>query len=221
MSNDTEFRPQAGPRHASDGATTTAIPRPTGPWTPSPVVLGPPRGAQGPQPMWQGRPPMWSVPPAGLGPVAPGVPTPSSRPRLRAGWVVIAIVAAIAAVALIGTVAANRTMTVTGSVAVYGWGTLTPGTACSINSAEGMPVTIYDAVGQLVGTTTLRGGGIAQDTWNSSSYGYADSCVYSFTISDVDATNDWYRVKSGSDSGDGVGFSREQLETSGAHITRR
>ncbi|MDD7966799.1 hypothetical protein [Actinomycetospora lemnae] len=220
MSSDTEPRPQAGPPRASEDAPTTAIPRPTGPWTPSPVVLGPPRGPHGPQPMWQGRPPLWSVPPAGLGTAAP-MPTPPARSGMRAGWVVIAIVAAIAAVALIGTVAANRTMTVTGSVTIYGmYGAVSPGSSCSNTAVTGMPVTIHDAAGDLVGTATLTGYGTARNTWSSYSYGYADSCQYAFTMSDV-AASDHYLVKSGRSNGDGVGFTREEIESNGAHITLR
>lgn len=140
---------------------------------------------------------------------------------MRAGWVVIAIVAAIAAVALIGTVAANRTFTVTGSVTIYGmYGAVSPGSSCSNTAVNGMPVTIYDSAGDLVGTATLTGYGTARNTWSTYSYGYADSCAYAFSIADV-AASDHYRVTAGSNAGDGVGFTREQLETSGAHITRR
>lgn len=218
MSSSTEQRPHTtGPTPTADDITE-AIPRPVGPWgAQAPLASRAPRAAA---PGWPAPAP-WTVPPAGMAPLGPGVPPPA-RSGMRWGWVVIAVVAAIAAVMLIGTVAANnRAITVTGTVAVAGSGYLTPGTYCSMNSAVGLPVTVYDASGELVGTTTLSGSsGVARNTWSSSYYGYADSCEFSFTISDVAATADHYRVKIGSGSGDGVGYSRQQLE-SGVQMTYR
>lgn len=216
MSSSTEQRPHTtGPTPTAE-ETTVAIPRPTGPWTPP--YYAPPA----PHPTAHGRPApsSWSMPPAGPGPIGPGTPT---RPGMRWGWVVIAIVAAIAAVMLIGTVASNsRTMTVTGTVTVYGMsGYVSPGSSCTGSAVHGTSVTIYDASGDLVGATSLTGYGIARNTWSTSYYGYSDSCEYSFTMPDVAATGDYFRVKAGSGAGDGVGFSREQIESSGADITLR
>jgi hypothetical protein len=116
----------------------------------------------------------------------------------------------------------NRTLTVSGTVTIYGMsGYVSPGSGCTSTRASGMPVMIYYAAGSLVGSTSLTGTGIARNTWSSSYYyGYSDSCEYAFTISDVAASDD-YRVTTGSGSGDGVGFSREQIESSGADITLR
>jgi len=211
MSSGTEQRPHTtGPTPMADD-TTVAMPRPTGPWPPQPSPFVPPAAAWAPAPVW-------SMPPARLGPMAPVPP----RSGMRWGWIVLAIVAAIAAVVLVGTVAANnRTMTVNGSVAVGGWSYMTPGSGCTMTSAQGMPVTLYDATGKVVGTATLGTSGIARNTWNTSSYGYADSCAFSFTMNDVDASHDYYLLKSGNAGGDRVSFSRSQLETSGAHVTYR
>ncbi|MDD7941988.1 hypothetical protein PHK61_26585 [Actinomycetospora lutea] len=217
MSSGTEQRPHTtGPAPLAE-ETNAAMPRPTGPWTPPQRAPFPPPAAA-----WA-PPPAWSLPPAGLGPHPPGVPAPPARSGTRWGWIVLGIVAAIAAVVLIGTVAANnRTMTVNGTVTIYGMsGYVTPGSGCTGTVASGMPVTLYDASGSVVGTATLTGSGIAANTWSTYTSGYADSCSYAFTMTDVAATDDHYRVKAGSASGDGVGFSREQLETSGAHVTYR
>lgn len=229
MSSGTEQRPHTTGPTPSAEETTTAMPRPAGPWLPPrPAPFAPPTGyATAP-----GRttPPgyaPWStppvaMPPAGLAPMGPAAPIPPARPGTRWGWVVLAIVAAVAAVALVGTVAAsNRAMTVNGTVTVYGmYGYVTPGSSCSSTSVNGTPVSIYNATGGLVGTATLTGYGTARNTWSTYSYGYADSCEYTFTIADV-AASDHYRVKAGSGTGDGVGFTREQIESGGADITYR
>jgi len=218
MSSSTEQRPHTtGPTPTADDITV-AIPRPVGPWgAQSPFASQAPRASA---PGWPAPAP-WTVPPAGMAPLGPGVPVPA-RSGMRWGWVVIAVVAAIAAVMLIGTVAANnRTLTVSGTVTIYGMsGYVSPGSGCTSTRASGMPVMIYNAAGSLVGSTSLTGTGIARNTWSSSYYGYSDSCEYAFTISDVAASDD-YRVTTGSSSGDGVGFSREQIESSGADITLR
>ncbi|MEJ2862398.1 hypothetical protein [Actinomycetospora flava] len=220
MSSGIEQRPHTtGPTSVADD-TTAAMARPTGPWSPPrPAPFAPPVGNA----MVPGYPAPWSMPPAGLGPVAPGVPMPPARSGMRWGWIVIAIVAAIAAVVLVGTVAANnRTMTVSGTVTIWGMsGYVSPGSGCTGAAATGMPVTLYNATGNVVGTATLSGSGIAANTWSTYAYGYADSCSYSFTMNDVSAADDFYRIKAGSAGGDGVSYSREQLETNGAHVTYR
>lgn len=88
----------------------------------------------------------------------------------------------------------------------------TPGSACSQPMALGMPVTVYDASGSLVGTTTLTGSGVSRDTWSTySSSSYADSCEYTFSVPDVTTASSFYRVKVGSGENDGVGYSLDQL----------
>jgi hypothetical protein len=145
---------------------------------------------------------------------------------MRWGWLVIGLVAAVLAVAgLVSFAAAHSTMTVQGTVAVYGYGAMTPGSGCSQATAQGMPVTVYDASGSLVGTTTLSGSGIARDTWGTGYSGYysssVDSCEYSFSIPDVTTSSSHYRVKAGSGDGEGVGYSLDQLRSGPIGITVR
>jgi hypothetical protein len=78
-------------------------------------------------------------------------------------------------------------------------------------------VTISDANGTIVGATTLSSG-TAQPS-GSYSTGYADTCVFPFTLTDVPAGDGFYRVGVGNTAGAGVPFSAEQLRTSGATIS--
>ncbi len=164
-------------------------------------------------------------PPAGLpamGWQVYGPPTPPRRSGMRWGWIVLGVVAAIVAVAIIGTVAQKTAkMTINGSVVAYGYGSLTPGSGCSMRSMAGKPISIFGSNGDLVGTTTLSGDdGVAVNEWNTSTYGnYADGCRFTFTLAGVSAADDYYTVAVGSDRTVGVGFSKEQLQTSGANIT--
>ena len=163
-------------------------------------------------------------PPAGLPPMGwqvYGPPTPPRRSGMRWGWIVLGVVAAIVAVAIIGSVAQKTAkMTINGSVTVYGMSTLTtPGQACQNPSMTGRPVSIFGSNGDLVGTSSLVGSGTAVDQWNTYSYGYADACQFSFTFTGVTSADDYYTVAVGSDRSKGVGFSKEQLQTSGANIT--
>lgn len=168
----------------------------------------------------------WPVgaPPAGaFGVIAPARAPEPTRPGLRWGWLAIGVVAAVLAVAgLASFAAAHSTMTVQGTVALYGYGTATVGGACSQPMAQGMPVTVYDASGSLVGTATLSGTGVGRDTWNTYySSSYADSCEYTFSVPDVTTSSSHYRVKVGSGANDGVGFSLDQLRTGSIATTLR
>jgi hypothetical protein len=140
---------------------------------------------------------------------------------MRWGWIVLGVVAAIVAVAIIGTVAQKTAkMTINGSVTVYGNSSLmTPGAGCQNLSLTGKPVSIYGSDGDLVGTSSLTGSGTAVNEWNTYSSGYADACRFSFTLTNVSAADDYYTVTLGSDRSSGVGFSKEQLQSSGAQIT--
>lgn len=189
----------------------------TAPWTPAP------RGVH-----WAEAPaqPTMPVPLAGLGWSGYGWPAPQAAPPRRSGmrwgWLVLGVVAAIVAVAIIGTVAQKTSkMTINGSVVVYGSSTLTPGSGCSMISVQGKPVSIFGSHGDLVGTTSLAGdNGVAVNQWNTYSYGnYADGCRFTFTLSDVSAADDYYTVSVGGSASQGVGFSKDQLQTSGANIT--
>lgn len=163
-------------------------------------------------------------PPAGLPPLGwpgHGAPAPQPRSGMRWGWIVLGVVAAIVAVAIIGTVAQRTArMTVNGSVTVYGMNTLmAPGTACQNPSMIGRPVSIFGSNGDLVGTSSLTGSGTAVDQWSSYSSGYADACDYTFTFANVTSADDFYTVTVGTDAAQGVGFSKDQLQRSGANIT--
>ncbi len=175
---------------------------------------------------WGGSPgqPNIPVPPAGMPPMGwPGYgsPAPQRPSGMRWGWIVLAVVAAIVAVAIIGTVAQKTAkMTINGSVTVYGMNTLmTPGTACQNQAMTGKPVSIFGSDGALVGTSSLTGSGTAVNQWNTYSYGYADACQYSFTFTNVTGADDFYTVTLGSNAAQGVGFSKDQLQSSGARIT--
>jgi hypothetical protein len=187
----------------------------TAPWTPAPRGV---HWADGPA-----RPTM-PVPPAGLGWSGYGWAAPQAAPPgrsgMRWGWIVLGVVAAVVAVAIIGSVARQTSkMTINGSVTVYG-AAAQSGAACQNTSMTGKPISIFGSNGDLVGTTSLTGYGVAVNQWNVSSYAnYADSCRFSFTLTDVTAADDYYRVTTGSDVSDSVGFSKEQLEASGANIT--
>jgi hypothetical protein len=161
----------------------------------------------------------WMPPPPGW--PGYGAPAPQRRPGMRWGWIVLGVVAAIVAVAIIGTVAQRTAkMTINGSVTVYGMSTLTsPGQACQNLSMTGKPISIFGSNGDLVGTSSLVGSGTAVNEWNSYSYGYADACRFAFTLTDVAASDEYYRVTLGSDISNSVGFSKEQLQSSGANIT--
>jgi hypothetical protein len=168
--------------------------------------------------------PSGPMPPAGMPPVAAqgyAWPAPPRRTGMRWSWIVLGVVAAIVAVAIIGTVAQKTSkMTINGSAVVYGMSSLmAPGTACTSPAMTGKPVSIFGSNGDLVGTSSLTGSGVAVNQWNTYSGGYADACQYSFTLTDVTASDDYYRVTLGADISNSVGFSKEQLQASGANIT--
>ena len=179
-----------------------ASPRPTSPiapWTPTP-----PQGIR------------WLDATA-----APG-PAPSWRPTRsrRWLWITAAAAAVVAAVALVAglLVAANRTMTVQGTVVVAGSTALLPGAPCQAPAVADRPVSIFGADGLLVGTAPLSASGVAVDQWGSS-FPFADACRYSFLLTDVQAGDDRYRVGVGSSVAGTAEFTREQLETRGAALT--
>lgn len=66
----------------------------------------------------------------------------------------------------------------------------------------------------LVGTGSLSGGVATNSTSYSS--GYADACVFTYSVPDVPAS-DYYRVKVGNSSDSGVPFTAEQVDGD-AHI---
>ena len=188
------------PGHAGSPVGAPAVP-PAGPWP----AAGPPFGP--------------GAMPAGFG------GAPARRAPMRWGWIVIGVVAAVLAVTLVGSfVAAQRTMTVQGTVTLHvTWSTVTSGMSCDGTGAfswigPGTSVTISDAKGAIVGTTTLSSG--TAYTSGSSSYGaYADTCVLPFRLTDVPAGDDFYRVGVGNVGSDGVTFSADQLRTTGATIS--
>ena len=203
------------PRRPSEPAS------PIAPWTPTP-----PQGirwldataAPGPAPSWRptrSRRWLW------IATAAPG-PAPSWRPTRsrRWLWIAAAVAAVVVAVALVAglLVAANRTMTVQGTVVVAGSTALLPGAPCQAPAVADRPVSIFGADGLLVGTAPLSASGVAVDQWGSS-FPFADACRYSFLLSDVQAGDDRYRVGVGGSVAGTKEFTREQLETRGAAIT--
>jgi hypothetical protein len=141
------------------------------------------------------------------------------------GWgrIAVGVIAALLAVTLLTVFASHRTMTVRGSVTVHNpWGNPTLGGSCTGADAyswlkPGASVTISDVNGKIVGTTTLAGG--TPRVSGGSNYGnYADNCVFPFTLTDVPAGGDFYRVSVGNASTNGVTFTADELRTSGATV---
>jgi hypothetical protein len=135
-----------------------------------------------------------------------------------------AVVVAVLAVTLLGAFAvAYRTMTVHGSVTVHSpWGNLDVGGSCKGAGAyswlkPGTSVTVSDATNKIVATTTL-GSGTPRISGGSNYGNYADNCVFPFTLTDVPATGDVYRVSVGDISANGVTLTTDELRTSGATI---
>ena len=148
-------------------------------------------------------------------------PSPSSRPARSRRWLwIAAVVAVVAVVTLVAglLVAANRTMTVQGTVVVAGSTALLPGAPCEASAVSDRSVSIFGADGLLVGTAPLSTSGVAVDQWGSS-FPFADACRYSFLLTDVRAGDDRYRVGVGSSVAGTAEFTREQLETRGAALT--
>lgn len=182
------------PRPSSPGESTS----PLAPWSPTP-----PQGIR------------WLDATAAPGPT----PTPSAT-RSRRWWIAGAVAAVVAAVALVAglLVAANRTMTVQGTVDVAGSSALLPGAPCQAPAVADRPVSIFGADGLLVGTAPLPATGVAVDRWGSS-FPFADACRYSFLLTDVQASDDVYRLGVGGSVANTTTFTREQLESRGAAIT--
>ncbi|MFP5019230.1 hypothetical protein [Pseudonocardia phyllosphaerae] len=185
-------------------------------WMPEPGQQhqGVPHAAGFSGPPWYGGPP-----PAGLhGPMA-------AAPRHRAGWIALGAVGLLLAIVMVSAyAAAHRTMTVDGDVTLnVRWSSLSPGVGCEGRNGysflqPGAPVSIYNASGDLVGSTTL-GAGITSYQGNGWSSSYADTCTFHFTLTDVPTGDDYYRVAVGSGTAAGVPFTRTELETSGASLS--
>jgi hypothetical protein len=158
----------------------------------------------------------------------PSADAPASQRLISVGsgpsWLVVGVVAAVLAVTLLGAFAvAYRTMTIRASVTVHNpWGNLNVGGSCTGAGAyswlkPGTSVTISDANNKIVSTTTLRSG--TPRISGGSNYGnYADNCVFPFTLTDVPATGDVYRVSVGDIPANGVTLTAYELRTSEAMI---
>jgi hypothetical protein len=196
---------------------TPAIPRPRepeplSPWSPD---IPAPRGIR-----WLDEAAPVSAdatrgaPPAGL------ATSPGRRPRwgliaLTIG-VVLAVVGVLAAVGIV--VVTHRTMTVQGSIVVAGRGALAPGSSCWVSAMPGHSVSIFGADGTVVGSATLPTSGTAVDQWHTASP-WADACRFSFTVPDVPASDDSYRVGLDGNTADAVSFSHDELTSKGAQLT--
>lgn len=154
--------------------------------------------------------------------------TPGPRPvragGARPGWIGIGVVGAVLVVTLlVAFAAAHQTMTVRGSVTVHDtWGTLRTVGSCTGAGASawlhpGTAVTISDANGEVIGTTTLADGTPLAS--GGSNYGnYADNCVFPFTLTDVPSTAGAYRVGVGTAPAGGVTYTADELRRNGASI---
>jgi hypothetical protein len=181
-----------------------------------------PRHAPDPiAPQWAPLVPAPREPESSVNPPVPHeVRAAGKRPR----WTGIGVVGAVLVVTLlVAFVAAHQTMTVQGSVTVHDpWGTLRTGDSCTGAGADswlhpGTTVTISDATGTIVATTTLAGGTPLAS--GGSNYGnYADNCVFPFTLSNVSATAGSYRVGVGSAPASGITFTADELRRNGAKI---
>lgn len=77
-------------------------------------------------------------------------------------------------------------------------------------------MTITDANGEIVGADVLGDGTSGAGTsWSD----YSSTCTFSFSIDDVAARDDFYRIAVGSGATGGVPFSRAQLEDGPVSIT--
>jgi hypothetical protein len=143
---------------------------------------------------------------------------------MRPSWIGIGVVGAVLVVTLlVAFVAAHQTMSVQGSVTVHDpWGTMRTGNSCTAAGADswlhpGTTVTISDATGTIVATTTLSGGTPLAS--GGSNYGnYADNCVFPFSLTNVPTTADFYRVGVGTAPASGITFTADELRRNGAKI---
>jgi hypothetical protein len=201
------------------GAATPAIPEPRAPelapWSPDiPTQRGTRPGIR-----WIDDPaadprPAADTPPAGLaGP-------PAKRARRGLVALTVAVVLVLAGAAVVGglAVTTHRTMAVPGSLVVAGQGALVPGASCSVARMPGRSVTVFDDDGRVVASASLPTTGTAIDQWHTAPP-WADACRFSFTIGDVTAGEDSYRVGLDGDPSDTVGFSHDELTTTGAQLT--
>ncbi|MEJ2866519.1 hypothetical protein WCD74_01995 [Actinomycetospora sp. OC33-EN08] len=166
--------------------------------------------------------PWTPTPPSGIRWMdAGGAPVPPSPRRSRRPWWIAAGVVVLLAVSgLIASsvVAANRTMSVQGSVVVSTAGLGLPGVPCAPRSVTGRSVSVFGSDGRLVATAPMPATGYAVDRWRSSRP-YADGCRFDVLFTDVPANDTLYRVGVGGSIADTVGFTREQLTTTGAQVT--
>lgn len=195
---------------------TPAIPRPRepeerAPWSPD---VPAPRGIR-----WLDEPAPASgaatrdAPPAGL------TTAPGPRPRWGLIAATVGVVLLIVGVLAVGGVVAvtHRTMTVQGSLVVAGRGPVAPGGSCSVTTMPGRSVSIFGDDGGVVGSAALPSEGTAVDQGHSASP-WADACRFAFTVPDVPASEDSYRVGLDGDSGDTVPFSHDELASTGAQL---
>jgi hypothetical protein len=144
---------------------------------------------------------------------------PAGVAGMRWGWIVIGVIA----LSLVTVFAWPPTMTVQGSVTVHNpWGDPTIDGSCTGAGAyswlkPGTSVTISDANGKIVGTAALAAG-IPRISGGSNYGDYADNCAFPFTVTDVPAAGDSYRVSVGDVSANGVTLTADELRTSGAAI---
>lgn len=146
----------------------------------------------------------------------PGSGWAAPPPIARRTWLAIGGLVALAAVAVVVTAARpTPTTTVHGFVTIYGLsGFERPGADCGQPLFAGRPVTVFDGDGNALGTTALAAHGTATDRWHTFAGGYADACRYEITVPDVATASSQYTVAVGTESGDGVGFTRDQLGAS-------
>ncbi len=182
------------------------------PWTPA---IPAQRGIR-----WLDAPPAApdtrNAPPAGL---ADADLSPHRPRRARIALAIGVVLVVVATAAVIGIVAmTHRTMTVQGSLVVAGRGALVPGVPCSVTAMPGRTVTVFGSAGTVLGSAPLSTGGTAVDQWHLA-VPDADACRFSFTVPDVPASDDSYRVGLDGNASDTVAFTREELTTSGAQLT--
>jgi hypothetical protein len=129
------------------------------------------------------------------------------------------VLVVVGAAAVVGISAlAHRTMTVQGSIVVAGRGTLAPGSSCSVTTMPGRTVSVFGPDGGVVGSAALPTDGTAVDQWHTVSPS-ADGCRFTFTVPDVPAGDDSYRVGLDGNAAGAITFSHDELASSGAQLT--
>lgn len=178
------------------------------PWSPQVAVPGP-RGVH------------WLEEPVPLGPDPAAEPTaPADSParphRVRA--LVGLGLALVTGLGVAGVVTGPPpTMTVPGTLTVAGVSLPFPGESCFPESSAGA-VTIFSTDGTVIGSAPLTAVGVALDRWQTRTPA-ADACRVPFTVTGVPSDQAHYRVGLDGDFSDTVGFSHDDLATTGAQIT--